>query len=182
MHQISVDWWHESRSHKSRRGGTFWRWLLRDTCCSCRVPRSAGVDSCLAVCLQLVNFHNHGTPYTSNAPVLQALPVINQRVWFYISQKVELSFLIKVFVCFLPLSVVCVLPLSVSEEKFLWDFLTVWSFWEWLCSSDVRKVSHYSWDDSEDFMYCFISADRSAWVTVSYLSTLSPSSFFFICF
>lgn len=30
----------------------------------------------------------------------------------------------------------------------------------------------------EDFIYCFISADRSAWVAVSYLSTLSPSYFF----
>lgn len=43
----------------------------------------------------------------------------------------------------------------------------------------MRKVSHYSWDDSEDFVYCFISADRIAWVTVSYLAAPSPYFFFF---
>lgn len=46
----------------------------------------------------------------------------------------------------------------------------------------MRKVSHYSWDDSEDFVYCFISADRIAWVTVSYLSAPSPYFFFFFLF
>lgn len=132
MHQISADWWHESHSHKSRRGRTFWRWLLRDPCCSCRVPQSAGVDLCLAVCLQVEDFIIMVLP---THPVLQALQVISQSLGLYLTKgKIELS---DRSICVFP-TFVCVW--RVISDK-LFSSLVILRMVMWLTCE-----KGYSWD------------------------------------